>query len=73
GDITESKKAYNCSCGFIFWKNEAISLKRFQELIKGKTISVKGLKSKIGNSYNAKIKLKVNFDGFEIVEFLKDK
>ncbi|MGL5620868.1 hypothetical protein, partial [Cetobacterium sp.] len=62
-----------CSCGFIFWKNEAISLKRFQELINGKTISVKGLKSKIGNSYNAKIKLKVNFDGFEIVEFLKDK
>lgn len=72
GDITESKKAYNCSCGFIFWKNEAISLKRFQELIKGKTISVKGLKSKAGKSYNAKIKLKANYEGFEIVEFLKD-
>lgn len=71
GDITESKKAYNCSCGFIFWKNEAISLKRFQELIKGKTVSVKGLKSKAGKSYNAKIKLKVNYEGFEIVEFLK--
>lgn len=71
GDITESKKAYNCSCGFIFWKNEAISLKRFQELIKGKTISVKGLKSKAGKSYNAKIKLKANYEGFEIVEFLK--
>lgn len=73
GDITESKKAYNCSCGFIFWKNEAISLKRFQELIKGKTISVKGLKSKAGKSYNAKIKLKANYEGFEIVEFLKDR
>lgn len=71
GDITESKKAYNCSCGFIFWKNEAISLKRFQELIKEKTISVKGLKSKAGKSYNAKIKLKANYEGFEIVEFLK--
>ncbi len=71
GDITESKKAYNCSCGFIFWKNEAISLKRFQELIKGKTVSVKGLKSKAGKSYNAKIKLKANYEGFEIVEFLK--
>lgn len=73
GDITESKKAYNCSCGFIFWKNEAISLKRFQELINGKTISVKGLKSKAGKSYNAKIKLKANYEGFEIVEFLKSK
>lgn len=71
GDITESKKAYNCSCGFIFWKNEAISLKRFQELIKRKTVSVKGLKSKAGKSYNAKIKLKANYEGFEIVEFLK--
>lgn len=71
GDITESKKAYNCSCGFIFWKNEAISLKRFQELIKGKTVSVKGLKSKVGKSYSAKIKLKANYEGFEIVEFLK--
>lgn len=71
GDITESKKAYNCSCGFIFWKNEAISLKRFQELIKGKTVSVKGLKSKAGKSYNTKIKLKANYEGFEIVEFLK--
>ena len=71
GDITESKKAYNCSCGFIFWKNEAISLKRFQELIKGKTVSVKGLKSKAGKSYSAKIKLKANYEGFEIVEFLK--
>lgn len=71
GDITESKKAYNCSCGFIFWKNDAISLKRFQELIKGKTISVKGLKSKAGKSYDAKIKLKANYEGFEIVEFLK--
>ncbi|MGL4538168.1 MAG: DNA topoisomerase [Cetobacterium sp.] len=69
GDITESKKAYNCSCGFIFWKSEAISLRRFQELIKGKTISVKGLKSKAGKSYNAKIKLKSNYEGFEIVEF----
>ncbi|MHA4987746.1 type IA DNA topoisomerase [Cetobacterium somerae] len=73
GDITESKKAYNCSCGFIFWKNDAISLKRFQELIKGKTISVKGLKSKVGKSYSAKIKLKSSYDGFEIVEFLKDR
>lgn len=73
GDITESKKAYNCSCGFIFWKNEAISLKRFQELIKGKTISVKGLKSKNGKSYDAKIKLKSSYEGFEIVEFLKSK
>lgn len=71
GDITESKKAYNCSCGFIFWKNEAVSLKRFQELIKGKTVSVKGLKSKTGKSYSAKIKLKANYEGFEIVEFLK--
>lgn len=71
GDITESKKAYNCSCGFIFWKNEAISLKRFQELIKGKTVSVKGLKSKAGKSYSANIKLKANYEGFEIVEFLK--
>ena len=73
GDITESKKAYNCSCGFIFWKNDAISLKRFQELIKGKSISVKGLKSKAGKSYSAKIKLKANYEGFEIVEFLKDR
>lgn len=73
GDITESKKAYNCSCGFIFWKNDAISLKRFQELIKGKTISVKGLKSKAGKNYNAKIKLKDDYSGFEIVEFLKDR
>ncbi|MGL5349008.1 MAG: DNA topoisomerase [Cetobacterium sp.] len=72
-DITESKKAYNCSCGFIFWKNDAISLKKFQDLIKGKTVSVKGLKSKAGKSYNAKIKLKDNYEGFEIVEFLKDR
>lgn len=71
-DITESKKAYNCSCGFIFWKNDAISLKKFQDLIKGKTVSVKGLKSKAGKSYSAKIKLKSNYEGFEIVQFLKD-
>ena len=72
GDITESKKAYNCSCGFIFWKNDAISLKSFQELIKGRTISVKGLKSKAGKIYNAEIKLKSKCEGFEIVKFLKN-
>ncbi|WP_432205486.1 DNA topoisomerase (plasmid) [Cetobacterium somerae] len=71
-DIVESKKAYSCSCGFIFWKNDAISLKKFQELIKGKTISVKGLKSKAGKSYSAKIKLKDDYGGFQIVEFLKN-
>lgn len=72
GDITESKKAYNCSCGFIFWKNEAISLKRFQELIKGRTVTINGLKSKSGKIYNAEIKLKSNCEGFEIVKFLKN-
>lgn len=72
-DIIESKKAYNCSCGFIFWKNDAISLNKFQELLKGEVISVTDLKSKSGKNYNAKIRLKANYEGFEIVEFLKSK
>lgn len=72
GDIIESKKAFKCICGFLFWKNDAISLKSFQELIKGRTVTINGLKSKSGKVYNAKIKLKSNCEGFEIVKFLKN-
>lgn len=72
GDIIESKKIFKCICGFLFWKNDAISLKSFQELIKGRTVTINGLKSKSGKIYNAEIKLKSNCEGFEIVKFLKN-
>lgn len=68
-NVTESKKAYNCSCGLLFWKNEAISLKMFKDLLKGEIVSAKGLKSKSGKSYNAKIKLRDDYNGFKVVEF----
>ena len=72
GDIIESKKVFKCICGFLFWKNDAISLKSFQELIKGRTVTINGLKSKSGKIYNAEIKLKSKCEGFEIVKFLKN-
>lgn len=70
GELKESPRAYNCSseCGFIFWKNEAISYSQFKQLTEGKIIEAKGLKNKAGDKYNANIKLKDDFTGFMIVK-----
>jgi DNA topoisomerase-3 len=60
--ITDSKKAYNCPCGKVVWKEIAgkkISPKQAAILMQGKKIAMKGLKKREGQgTYDASIYLK---------------
>jgi DNA topoisomerase-3 len=57
GDVRESLKAWQCQgCSAIVWKETAgkqISLKQTLDLFAGKTVRLKGLKSKKGKGFNA--------------------
>jgi hypothetical protein len=71
GDISELPKLYKCSnCNKIIWKNfleKTITKNEAIDLLNEKTIFLKGLKSKAGNTFDArgtliegKIKLEFN-------------
>jgi DNA topoisomerase-3 len=71
GDISELPKLFKCgSCGKIIWKNfleKALTKEEAVDLLNGKTVFLKGLKSKAGNTFDArgtliegKIKLEFN-------------
>ena len=61
GDISEFPKLFKCQkCGKIIWKNfleTIITKEQAIDLLNEKTIEFKGLKSKQGNTFDAKGKL----------------
>ncbi|MEM4619594.1 MAG: DNA topoisomerase [Desulfurococcaceae archaeon] len=74
GRVIERAKFYICEkeCGFKVWREfmgRKLSSKVVRELLEGKEVSLKGLKSRQGNSFGARVKL--DKDGkIRIVEFL---
>ena len=72
-ELKETSRTYNCNCGFIFWKNEAINFKNTKELLKGKSLNIYGLKNKEGKTYDANICLKKDFTGIKINNLLNKK
>lgn len=74
--INENSKAYGCSgykegCKFTIWKTVAgkkLPMSAVKMLIAGKeTDLVKGFKSRSGNKFNAKLKLKVDGTGVDFI------
>jgi DNA topoisomerase-3 len=73
-DVTEQEKSYSCSgwrsgCEFAIWKTIAgkrISARTAQALLRrGRSLVLKGFKSKSGRAFDARLKLdqgKVRFD-----------
>jgi DNA topoisomerase-3 len=72
GDILDTPRAYSCGerCGFRIWKEIAmkhIPKEQIKRLIEeGKTVKIKGFKSKAGKDFDAVLTLKSDFTvGFE--------
>jgi len=71
-DIVEKAKGYFCKgCSFVLWKSffgKSITRRQAQELLSGKSVLFKGLKSQKGNSFSAygrleNGKIKLEFGG----------
>ncbi|MCD7033564.1 DNA topoisomerase [Metabacillus sp. GX 13764] len=85
--IVEGLKGYGCSgwkqgCKFVIWKNDKflasmqkkVTKTMVKTLLKNKSVTVKGLKSKKGNSFDAVLKYEKNSDNDYFswkMEFLK--
>lgn len=77
GGIIDKGKFYGCSnypdCEYTLSKNfrkEKLTKKNINQLLKKNETVVKGIKSKSGNKYNAKVKLNSN-NYIDFVEFVK--
>lgn len=60
GSLSISAKAFNCSCGRVVWAEymgKKISQKQAIDLLSGKAPLIKGLKSKQGKLFEAKLRL----------------
>jgi len=75
GKIIPFSRGYKCeNCGLVVWSSflgRRITLKQALELFRGKEIILKGLKSKSGKKFNAKIRLENG--KLQIVGFLNAK
>ena len=73
GKIVSFSKGWKCEkCGSVVWNSfmgKRITTKQAIELLRGKAVVLKGLKSKSGKKFSAKVKLEG--ERLKIVEFVK--